>query len=62
MATGRDRDDNCTRGCGYPRLLDPTGADPGSNFDPRMHPHLDPQHAGVAVAALEFHPEAAAYL
>jgi len=33
------RDGNCTRGCGYPRILDPTGAGAGSIFHPWVDPH-----------------------
>ena len=37
------RDNNSTRGCRYPRILDPTGACAGSIFHPwvvDLHPHL----------------------
>ena len=45
------RDGNCTRGCGYPRILDPTGVGAGSIFHPwvDLHPH-------IADAGFKFHP------
>ena len=49
------RDGNCTRGCGYPRILDPTGVGAGSIFHPWVDLHPHPRIAGAG-AGLRFHP------
>ena len=47
------RDGNRTRGCGYPRILNPVDAGAGLKFNPRVHPHPHPQYVGAG-AGLEF--------
>ena len=49
------RDGNSTRGCGYPRILNPMDAGAGLIFHPWMDPHPHPHIAG-ADADLRFHP------
>ena len=50
-----DRDVNSTRGCGYPRILNPMDAGAGLIFHPWVDPHPHPHIAGAG-ADLRFHP------
>ena len=47
------RDGNSTRGCGYPRILNPMDAGAGLIFHPWVDPH---PHITGAGADLRFHP------
>ena len=49
------RDGNSTRGCGYPRILNPMDAGAGLIFHPWVDPHPHPHIAGAG-ADLRFHP------
>ena len=49
------RDGNSTRGCGYPRILNPMDADAGLIFHTWVNPHPHPHIAGAG-ANLRFHP------
>ena len=40
----KTRDGNSTRGCGYPRILNPMDA--GAGADLRFHPRVDPHPSG----------------
>ena len=51
----KTRDGNSTRGCGYPRILNPMDAGAGLIFHPWVDPHPHPHIAGAG-ADLRFHP------